>query len=353
MKKILLFLPCVFLFYNMNAQMLYNENFDNCYLGNVGTDPTGTTHGQGFLFTRSVETQRNDFFKIQNDYPPGNKVLVMTCPPSAGGSESLVVVKRDLATLMDRRTSGNDVIKFEIDFYHGHANFEQNAFTIGLGTGLHFDNNPERLAGFAFFNRQFGFWEHTSGNTGRFDYVADSIVVPYGEWVKLIAYIDYPNHKVYYEIPQLNIAVGYDLLGNKQDKTLDNNRPNVVGLASEVIFKGPNDRPSDLYNKYDKIRVSALSGVPPHVIALSVNNVLSSNFSVYPNPAKDVVTINSDEHYLINQVVIYDTAGKKLTTQIFDRSSTIQLDVNQLASGVYLLHIESNEGLAVKKLIKN
>jgi len=41
-----------------------------------------------------------------------------------------------------------------------------------------------------------------------------------------------------------------------------------------------------------------------------------------------------------------------LNTQMFNNENEIQLNVENLVSGVYLLHIETNEGTAVKKLVK-
>lgn len=36
---------------NLNAQVLYTENFDNLTLGDLGTDVTGTTPGKGGWYT--------------------------------------------------------------------------------------------------------------------------------------------------------------------------------------------------------------------------------------------------------------------------------------------------------------
>ncbi|SEH59918.1 Por secretion system C-terminal sorting domain-containing protein, partial [Paenimyroides aquimaris] len=39
-------------------------------------------------------------------------------------------------------------------------------------------------------------------------------------------------------------------------------------------------------------------------------------------------------------------------TQNFNEQTEIQLHVENLASGTYLLHLQTNEGMAVKKLVK-
>jgi len=55
---------------------------------------------------------------------------------------------------------------------------------------------------------------------------------------------------------------------------------------------------------------------------------------------------------LVQQVVIYDISGKQLNTQSFNNETEIQLNVENLASGTYMLHLQTNEGTAVKKLVK-
>lgn len=73
---------------------------------------------------------------------------------------------------------------------------------------------------------------------------------------------------------------------------------------------------------------------------------------MYPNPASNVVNITNSENIAVQQVTIYDISGKQLKTQNFDSSQEIQLNVENLASGTYMLHIKSESGTAVKKLIK-
>src|SRR5690606_42160405 len=107
-----------------------------------------------------------------------------------------------------------------------------------------------------------------------------------------------------------------------------------------------------MVNKYDNIKITALNAVPPEVIALSVDDVLSEKFNLYPNPATDVVNIINSDNMFVNQVAVYDVTGKQLSAPTFNNESEIQLNVENLASGVYMLHLQTNEGTAVKKLVK-
>jgi len=79
---------------------------------------------------------------------------------------------------------------------------------------------------------------------------------------------------------------------------------------------------------------------------------VSAKFNMYPNPATNVVNIVNSENMLVEQVTIYDISGKQLTTQNYNNQTQIQLNVENLVSGTYMLHIQTNAGLAVKKLVK-
>src|SRR5690554_2655236 len=104
--------------------------------------------------------------------------------------------------------------------------------------------------------------------------------------------------------------------------------------------------------KFDNIKLTALQSVPAYIDALSADEWVSSKFNMYPNPAANEVHITNSENMLVQQVAVYDVTGKQLSIQTFNNESEIQLNVENLASGVYMLHIETNKGTAVKKLVK-
>src|SRR5690606_21056651 len=103
-------------------------------------------------------------------------------------------------------------------------------------------------------------------------------------------------------------------------------------------------------HKYDNIKITALNAVPPYV--LNAENFLAQKFNLYPNPATNIVNITNNENMAVQQIMVYDVAGKQLSTQTFNNETEIQLNVEKLASGVYKLHRQTNEGTAVKKLVK-
>ncbi|QOD60048.1 T9SS type A sorting domain-containing protein [Polaribacter haliotis] len=79
----------------------------------------------------------------------------------------------------------------------------------------------------------------------------------------------------------------------------------------------------------------------------SVNDDSLKNVTLYPNPTKDLLTIQTEEN--ISKVIIYNLLGKKLSTH----KNTKKIDIRDLAKGVYFAHIFSNnDKKAVTKIIK-
>ncbi len=64
------------------------------------------------------------------------------------------------------------------------------------------------------------------------------------------------------------------------------------------------------------------------------NNEAQANFSVYPNPANDVVKITSTKDKKF-QVIVYDLVGKEMLKSVGEYS--LQLSVNHLSEGFYLI----------------
>jgi len=73
-----------------------------------------------------------------------------------------------------------------------------------------------------------------------------------------------------------------------------------------------------------------------------------SGISIYPNPAKDILTISSDEGITIEEVVIYNQIGKKVFEEELVNNT---LDVSTLPRGMYVVELVSRDWKVRKKLI--
>lgn len=84
--------------------------------------------------------------------------------------------------------------------------------------------------------------------------------------------------------------------------------------------------------------------------ALSVENVLNDNFklNIYPNPANTMLSISSELLTKPFLVRIYNTNG----SMIIQKENQKTIDITNLTRGLYILNIETAEGVAVQKFIR-
>lgn len=75
------------------------------------------------------------------------------------------------------------------------------------------------------------------------------------------------------------------------------------------------------------------------------------DFQVSPNPATDFITIRTNEKTPIDKYEIYNVSGALiLTDEITNRTSEISVNLKELHSGFYFLHITSGSELGIKKI---
>jgi hypothetical protein len=70
-----------------------------------------------------------------------------------------------------------------------------------------------------------------------------------------------------------------------------------------------------------------------------------SHLEVFPNPSVDMIQVRSSE--LIIKVDCYDLNGRLILT-----TDKRELDVSQLASGMYVLHVHQPSRVEAKRFIK-
>lgn len=84
--------------------------------------------------------------------------------------------------------------------------------------------------------------------------------------------------------------------------------------------------------------------------AMAVTDVNKNKFTVYPNPAVDVINISGDKE--ITSVQVYDYSGKSLLSSPAN-SKKLQLDVSSLSKGNYVVKVLSEQKSTSYKIIKN
>lgn len=84
---------------------------------------------------------------------------------------------------------------------------------------------------------------------------------------------------------------------------------------------------------------------------ININQIL-----IFPNPTSGVsnLKIREFENLKMNSIGIYNVYGKKIYSAAdfqINSSSNLQINLSEVPNGVYFLHIISEEGRAVKKVI--
>ncbi|RED43881.1 putative secreted protein (Por secretion system target) [Winogradskyella eximia] len=83
--------------------------------------------------------------------------------------------------------------------------------------------------------------------------------------------------------------------------------------------------------------------------ALSTDDFLTSNFRIYPNPAKTIITIESLDNTQIDSIELFSVLGRNvLTTKILINDA---VDVSELTSGIYLLKVNSGNNSVTKRVV--
>ncbi len=77
---------------------------------------------------------------------------------------------------------------------------------------------------------------------------------------------------------------------------------------------------------------------------------VSSNFKIYPNPAKSTITIDllSIDN---SNIEVFDINGRKVLSQKLNANSN-NINIDNLSSGVYLFKVNSDQGSAISKVVK-
>ncbi|WP_417365267.1 T9SS type A sorting domain-containing protein [Flavobacterium beibuense] len=77
--------------------------------------------------------------------------------------------------------------------------------------------------------------------------------------------------------------------------------------------------------------------------------IKDNSIKVYPNPAKDVLSVKGDVN--LSSVSLYDIQGRLLQT-VMPNDVQVTIDIAMRAKGIYFLKVTSDKGVKVEKVIK-
>ncbi|MCF6131972.1 T9SS-dependent choice-of-anchor J family protein [Flavobacterium wongokense] len=84
---------------------------------------------------------------------------------------------------------------------------------------------------------------------------------------------------------------------------------------------------------------------------LATSEVLANNFSVYPNPANNVINFSNTINAVVNTVEMSDLNGRVVKSSKVNATEG-QISISDLAAGVYMMKISTDQGVATKKVVK-
>lgn len=121
-------------------------------------------------------------------------------------------------------------------------------------------------------------------------------------------------------------------------------------LLASTLASQPIDKIGFLYDNYgsgfnvDNIVVTNATA--------GTNEFMKNNFTVFPNPATDVLNLTAVTTASINNVSITDLNGRTVKQQNLDGVSSAQINVSDLTAGVYFVSVDSVQGKGTMKFVK-
>jgi hypothetical protein len=87
--------------------------------------------------------------------------------------------------------------------------------------------------------------------------------------------------------------------------------------------------------------------------SLSVEDFNSNSYKVYPNPTNDRLFIKTVKNYGQVTLTLTDLNGRQVLSKKVELFNKVELDINKLQSGIYILNINGESFSANHKIIKN
>ena len=86
---------------------------------------------------------------------------------------------------------------------------------------------------------------------------------------------------------------------------------------------------------------------------LSTQDFFAKNFTLYPNPANNVLNLSSKSNTAIETVQVLDLNGRVVKNTTVNGMTDAQVNVADLNAGMYFVEVVTNEGKATSKFMKN
>lgn len=127
---------------------------------------------------------------------------------------------------------------------------------------------------------------------------------------------------------------------------------NLTNLGDK-LFISSSFKDFDNFNSFgQEIYVSNINSS----ILLNVQNIFNSNNSlnviIYPNPTSGIINISTEKSNLIQNIKLLSLDGKLIYKKDAIKNSNNKLNLDDLSKGIYILFIQTENGIITKKIIK-
>lgn len=109
------------------------------------------------------------------------------------------------------------------------------------------------------------------------------------------------------------------------------------------------------YTTFDavfKVSIAVAGGGVAFQAENPVNHTFASDFTAYPNPAKETIFINFPKTVQTGMLYLYDSKGKLLKNNKIQNENELQWNISGLQSGLYFIKIETEDTSKVLKIIR-
>lgn len=333
MKKILFFISGILSISTVCGQVIDSQNFNSLTPGNVGTNFTGASTGQGSYYL--LNGSASDYQIATIDAAHANSLKITAGPSYAATSDpnNHSVVK----VVGVDATTGNNIIKATCSFYTGSANgtgsvyitLFDDAATAGVIVSLIYNVATKTItAGGTLMN---------AGTRGFFGIKTLGTVYPANTWVSVGMAYNMTTGVMNWYTPQESYTFSSPPSGYTLIPSLDVGQYRTYNINASGNSVAYNWAIDDFNLSYSNNTVLATKEE-----VLKVKD----SIEIYPNPVTDYLTVKSDSK--VNKVEVYDILGRNMNSNL----NGDKVDVTNLNSGNYIINIETKEGKTSKKFIK-
>ncbi|MCF2218948.1 T9SS type A sorting domain-containing protein [Chryseobacterium sp. PS-8] len=333
MKKILLFISGILSVGSIYGQVIDSQNFNSLTAGNVGTNFTGASTGQGGYYL--LNGAASDYQIATIDAAHANSLKVTAGPGYAATSDPNNHYAIKLVGV--NATTGNDIIKATCSFYTGSANGTGSVYITLFDDGTTPSVIISLIYNVATKSITAGGTLSNAGTRGFFGIKTLGAIYPANTWVTVGMAYNMTTGVMNWYTPQESYTFSSPPAGYTLIPGLDVGQYRTYNINASGNSVAYNWAIDDFNLSYSNNTILATKE--------DVSNT-KEIIDIYPNPAKDIVTIEGKNKIL--SVYVYDLSGKRIDLPL----SGNKVNVSGLANGNYLLGIKTEEGFVTKKLIK-